>query len=248
MSEKNKQRFGLLGRNIDYSFSRTYFKEKFAREHLHHCSYENFDLPNLEEFEKLLKEQNIKGLNVTIPYKQEVMPFLDKIDPVAKEIGAVNTIVFHKDRITEGYNTDYIGFEQSIKPLCSKLITNALILGTGGASKAVVYCLENMGIQTQYVSRTASEKAISYDALTPDIIDAHKLIVNCSPLGTYPNVALKPNIDYNTIGKDHVLFDLIYNPEMTAFMQAGKKQGAAVKNGLSMLIGQAEAAWRLWNS
>lgn len=248
MSEKNKQLFGLLGRNIEYSFSRTYFSEKFKREQLNHCAYVNFDIPNIQEFKKLTKEPHLKGMNVTIPYKREVMPFLDQIDTVAKEIGAVNTIVFHADGTTKGYNTDYIGFEQSIKPLCAEGIKKALVLGTGGASKAVVYCLEKMGIQTQYVSRKASAKAITYQMLTPEILNDHKLIVNCSPVGTFPNVHKKPNIDYSVLGKNHVLFDLIYNPEMTAFMEAGMQQGATVKNGHYMLVGQAEAAWKLWNS
>lgn len=248
MSEKNKQRFGLLGKAIDYSFSRTYFKEKFKRENLDYCSYENFDLPHLNDFAKLLKQESIKGMNVTIPYKQEVIPYLDHLDPVAKEIGAVNTIVFDDDGSTTGYNTDYIGFKESIEPLCGESVKKALVLGTGGASKAVVYCLEKMGIQVQYVSRQPSESAISYEMLGPQHYADYTLIVNCTPLGTFPDVNKKPPIDYTKIGKKHILFDLIYNPEMTAFMRAGKEHAAVVANGASMLVGQAEASWKLWNS
>jgi shikimate dehydrogenase len=248
MSGKNKQRFGLLGKAIDYSFSRTYFQEKFKQENLDYCSYENFDLPHLNDFTQLLEQKSIKGMNVTIPYKQEVIPFLDRLDPVAKEIGAVNTIVFDDNGSTTGHNTDYIGFKKSIEPLCGQSVKKALVLGTGGASKAVVYCLEKMGIQTQYVSRQSSENALSYDMLSPQHYEDHKLIVNCTPLGTFPDVNKKPPIDYNKIGRAHILFDLIYNPEMTAFMKAGKEQGAVVANGASMLVGQAEASWKLWTS
>lgn len=248
MNEKNRKRFGLLGCNIDYSFSKVYFTEKFACEKRVQHSYENFDLPNLNGFGELLKTPNIKGMNVTIPYKQEVMPFLDELDEVAAEIGAVNTIVFRADGTTKGYNTDYIGFQNSISPLLPENTTAALVLGTGGASKAIVYTLNKMGISTQYVSRKSSKNAISYDKLTPEIINSHKLIVNTTPLGTFPEVAQKPTIDYSHLTANHVLYDLIYNPAETAFMKEGLKRGAKVCNGKNMLVGQAEAAWKLWNS
>lgn len=248
MSEENKQRFGLLGRNIDYSFSRVYFTEKFERENLTHCHYGNFDLPNLDDFKNVLKTPHLRGMNVTIPYKQDVMPFLDELDEVAAEIGAVNTIVFQPNGITKGYNTDYIGFKESVAPLLSSAVKAALILGTGGASKAIVYALNHMGIRTQYVSRNRSDKAISYEDITEEVMQSHQLIVNCSPVGTFPDIDAKPNIDYSLLTANHVLYDLIYNPTETAFMKVGLSRGAKVSNGNNMLIGQAEAAWKLWNS
>lgn len=246
MDEKNRRRFGLLGRDIHYSFSRAYFSEKFAREKLLHCSYENFDLPNLKNFKETLQTPHLCGMNVTIPYKQEVMPFLDDLDEVSKAIGAVNTIVFDTNGTTKGYNTDYIGFSKSLAPLLHKEVTDALILGTGGASKAIVYALHQMGIRTQYVSRKSSANAISYDELSTKDINKHKLIVNCTPLGTFPNINEKPAINYSELSSSHVLFDLIYNPVETAFMKAGAKHGATICNGQDMLIGQAEASWKLW--
>ena len=248
MSEENRHRFGLLGRNIDYSFSRVYFTEKFEREKRSHCQYENFDLPDLNNFEQVLKTPYLKGMNVTIPYKEDVVPFLDELDEVALAIGAVNTIVFRPDGTTKGYNTDYIGFKNSVTPLLSKDIKGALILGTGGASKAIVYALNHMGIQTQYISRRRSENAIAYNDITTEIMLSHHLIVNCSPVGTFPDVDAKPTIDYSLLTAKHVLFDLIYNPNQTAFMKEGLRSGATVCNGENMLIGQAEAAWELWNS
>lgn len=248
MSEINKQRFGLLGRNIDYSFSRTYFTKKFELERRTNCSYENFDLASLDKFDELLKSPFLRGMNVTIPYKEKVIPFLDGLDEISKSIGAVNTIVFKADGSTKGYNTDYIGFKESVTPLLNSSITEALILGTGGASKAIVYALHQMGIQTQYVSRTKREHNLTYSEITAEILATHKLIVNCSPLGTFPNIEEKPDIDYSKLTSKHVLFDLIYNPTETAFMKAGQDYGALVSNGGKMLVGQAEAAWKLWNN
>jgi shikimate dehydrogenase len=248
MSEKNNHRFGLLGRDIDYSFSKTYFTEKFEREERLTFSYENFDLPNLKGFKTLLAQSDLKGMNVTIPYKEEVIPFLDALDEVAKAIGAVNTIVFNTNGTTKGYNTDYIGFRNSITPVLRDDITSALILGTGGASKAVVFALQKMGIKTQYVSRKKTANSITYDDITSLILKTHKLIVNCTPLGTFPNIDLKPALNYNLLTSEHVLFDLIYNPSETSFLKEGLLQGATIANGASMLVGQAEASWSLWNS
>ena len=248
MSEKNNHRFGLLGRDIDYSFSKTYFTEKFEREERLTFSYENFDLPNLKDFKALLAQSDLKGMNVTIPYKEEVIPFLDALDEVAKAIGAVNTIVFNSNGTTKGYNTDYIGFRDSITPVLRDDITSALILGTGGASKAVVFALQKMGIKTQYVSRKKTANSIGYDDVTSLILKTHKLIVNCTPLGTFPNIDLKPALNYNLLTSEHVLFDLIYNPSETSFLKEGLLQGATIANGASMLVGQAEASWFLWNS
>lgn len=248
MNEKNRQRFGLLGHNISYSFSRAYFTEKFKAENLALYSYENFDLPNLKNFDRVLKTPNLKGINVTIPYKEEVMPLLDELDEIAAKIGAVNTIVFREDGSTKGYNTDYIGFRDSVSPLLSDKISAALVLGTGGASKAIVYALNKMGINTQYVSRKKSKDAIGYEDIDAKIFNTHRLIINCTPLGTYPNIEAKPQIDYALLTENHILYDLIYNPAETAFMKAGRKKKATTCGGENMLIGQAEAAWKLWNS
>ena len=248
MNEKNNHRFGLLGRDIDYSFSKTYFTEKFEREERLTFSYENFDLPNLKDFKALLSQSDLKGMNVTIPYKEEVIPFLDALDEVAEAIGAVNTIVFNTNGTTKGYNTDYIGFRDSITPVLRADITSALILGTGGASKAVVFALQKMGIKTQYVSRKKTANSIGYDDVTSLILNTHKLIVNCTPIGTFPNIDLKPALNYNLLTSEHVLFDLIYNPSETSFLKEGLLQGATIANGASMLVGQAEASWSLWNS
>lgn len=248
MSEKNRQRFGLLGRNISYSFSRSYFTEKFKRENLAFCCYENFDLPNLKNFDSVLKTPNLKGMNVTIPYKEEVMPFLDELDETAAKIGAVNTIVFREDGSTKGYNTDYIGFRDSVSPLLSDKISAALVLGTGGASKAIVYALNHLGISTQYVSRKKSKNAIGYEDIDAKTLNTHRLIINCTPLGTYPNIEAKPQIDYSLLTENHILYDLIYNPSETAFLKAGREKKATTCGGENMLIGQAEAAWKLWNS
>jgi len=248
MNEKNNHRFGLLGRDIDYSFSKTYFTEKFEREERLTFSYENFDLPNLKDFKALLSQSDLKGMNVTIPYKEEVIPFLDALDEVAEAIGAVNTIVFNTNGTTKGYNTDYIGFRDSITPVLRDDITSALILGTGGASKAVVFALQKMGIKTQYVSRKKTANSIGYDDVTSLILNTHKLIVNCTPIGTFPNIDLKPALNYNLLTSEHVLFDLIYNPSETSFLKEGLLQGATIANGASMLVGQAEASWSLWNS
>ena len=248
MNEKNNHRFGLLGRDIDYSFSKTYFTEKFEREERLTFSYENFDLPNLKDFKALLAQSDLKGMNVTIPYKEEVIPYLDTLDEVAEAIGAVNTIVFNTNGTTKGYNTDYLGFKDSITPVLRDDITLALILGTGGASKAVVFALQKMGIKTQYVSRKKTANSIEYDDVTSLILNTHKLIINCTPLGTFPNIDLKPALNYNLLTSEHVLFDLIYNPSETSFLKEGLLQGATIANGASMLVGQAEASWSLWNS
>lgn len=247
--EEIKNKFGLLGRNISYSFSSGYFTEKFKKLNLKKHKYVNFDIPQIEDFPSILKDNdNLKGMNVTIPYKQEVIQFLSKLDETAKEIGAVNVIKFTKRGDLKGYNTDIYGFENSIKPYLKKQHKKALILGTGGASKAVAYSFKRMGIKYKYVSRNPSlKKQISYNDLTKDVLLEYMIIVNCSPIGTYPNVNDAPNIPYEFITDKHLLFDLIYNPEETAFLKKGKEKGAAVKNGYEMLELQAEEAWRIWN-
>ena len=241
-------KLGLLGKNISYSFSRSYFKEKFQKEKIDNTSYENFDIDNIAQFPSIIKNtKNLKGLNVTIPYKQDVIPYLDKINKKAKAIGAVNTIRITKKGKLVGYNTDCYGFKKSIDPYIKKEHTSALILGTGGASKAIAYTLENMGITYDYVSRRLSDDIqFSYDTLTENDLKNHQIIINCTPLGTFPNIDDCPNIPYQAINKNHILFDLIYNPEETTFLKQGKQNGATTINGLNMLKLQAEKAWSIW--
>lgn len=238
--------FGLLGRDIEYSFSRNYFANKFEKEKLD-CKYVNFDIKQISEFTDLLKNNPINGLNVTIPYKQEVMSYLDDIDPIAKEIGAVNVIRFEKNNTIKGYNSDHYGFVESLKPMLHPGIKKALILGTGGASKAISYALSTLNIDHTFISRNPDFNELSYHDLDEDIIRAYKLIINCTPLGTHPNIDNYPNIPYEHIDKEHVLYDLIYNPNETAFMKKGKQKGASVINGLQMLTLQAEKSWEIWS-
>ena len=244
MTESDSKLFGLLGKDIDYSFSRDYFSNKFRVENIQH-KYVNFDLENLSTFKSLLKRDDIYGMNVTIPYKQEVIPFLDEIDPVAKAIGAVNTIVF-KDNKRLGYNTDHIGFQNTLLNYLKPHHDKALVLGTGGASKAVCYVLEQLKIQVRKVSRSEGPDRKAYHQLSAKDYKEHSLLINCTPLGTHPNINAYPPIDYEKISKKHLLYDLIYNPEVTAFMKMGKAKGAEVVNGYQMLVDQAEASWNLW--
>jgi shikimate dehydrogenase len=244
MTESDNKLFGLLGKDIGYSFSRNYFSNKFAAENLQY-EYVNFDLENLSTFKSLLKRKDISGMNVTIPYKQEVIPFLDGLDPVAKAIGAVNTIVF-KDEKRLGYNTDHTGFQKTLLNHLKPNHDKALVLGTGGASKAVCYVLEQLEIQTLKVSRNEGQDRKAYHQLTAKDYKEYTLLINCTPLGTHPNTDAYPPIDYTHINAEHLLYDLIYNPEVTAFMQIGKDKGAITLNGYQMLVEQAEASWSLW--
>jgi shikimate dehydrogenase len=241
-------KFGLIGKHIDYSFSKSYFTKKFENEGLPH-SYQNFDINTIEEFPKIIKSiSNLKGLNVTIPYKEVIMPFLDKLDETANIIGAVNTIKLTKKGKLIGYNTDYYGFKKSIIPYLKPNHKKALILGTGGASKAIAYALKQLGITHSYVSRASSNAAnYTYDTLSEAIIKEHQIIINCTPLGTHPNVNDYPKIPYDAISKTHILFDLIYNPQETKFLSIGKQKGATICNGLNMLELQAEKAWEIWS-
>ncbi|GGI57140.1 shikimate dehydrogenase family protein [Winogradskyella haliclonae] len=242
-------KFGLIGKNIDYSFSRGYFAEKFQAENLPH-KYVNFDLEHISEIENIFQNSEaIKGLNVTIPYKEAIIPFLDKLNKRAKKIGAVNTIKINKKGTLIGYNTDYYGFKKSLKPYLSNNHKKALILGTGGASKAIAYALKQLKIKFHFVSRAKKENAtFVYSELTEEIIKAHQILINCSPVGTYPNVNACPDIPYDAISEHHILYDLIYNPEQTKFLQLGASQNAVTINGLKMLELQAEKSWEIWNS
>lgn len=244
--ELKKNRFGLLGRNIAYSFSRGYFAQKFESSGLLDHSYENFDLPDLLTLKIMLDEQpSIKGLNVTIPYKTEVIQWIDELRGPAAEIQAVNTIAREGDRLI-GYNTDVVGFKKALQPHLKPHHKKALILGTGGASKAVAYVLDQLNIPYLWVSRTPRIDQISYKDVDQGVVDKHHLIIQCSPVGTFPHVDQKPDLPYGCITDQHLLFDLIYNPEVTAFMKAGLNQGAQALNGYQMLVEQAEEAWRIW--
>ncbi|MEM8506353.1 MAG: shikimate dehydrogenase [Bacteroidota bacterium] len=244
---RNRKRYGLVGRNIAYSFSKGYFSKKFKDLGLKGYSYENFDLRSISEFGNVIRQNNLHGLNVTIPYKQEILPFLDHLEEEAKAIGAVNTIKFVNNKLV-GYNTDAHGFQQSLIPLLGKPHTKALILGTGGASKAVAFVLHRLNIDLTYVSRSPKEGQLHYTQLRPEHLEAYKLIINCSPVGTYPKVHEKPDIPYAFVSKAHILYDLIYNPEETAFLTEGKNRGATIQNGWFMLQLQAEKAWEIWNA
>lgn len=243
------RKFGLIGKNISYSFSQNYFSIKFKDEDITDATYENFDIENINLFEtEILNQNNIKGLNVTIPYKEEIIPFLDSLDKKAEKIGAVNTIKITKRGKTKGYNTDCYGFKKSLKPHLKNRHKKALILGTGGASKAIAFVLKKLGIKYSFVSRTSSKQAdFTYSELTEDIINDHKIIINCTPVGTYPNTDHTPDIPYNFISKKHILYDLIYNPSETTFLKNGKLKGAKIINGYDMLVFQAEKAWKIWN-
>lgn len=249
MEERKNNIFGLLGKNISYSFSRGYFTEKFLNEGLKKHKYVNFDIPKIEDFPSILENSNIKGINVTIPYKEAIIPFLDKLDKTAKKIGAVNTIKFTRRGNLKGYNSDVVGFEKSISPLLKKHHKRALILGTGGASKAIAFALKKNNIKYKFVSRNPNgRREISYENLSEEILIKYQIIINCTPIGTSPDIHLSPNIPYQFLTKNHLLYDLIYNPEVSTFLSKGKEKGAIIKNGYEMLELQAEESWRIWNN
>lgn len=238
--------YGLIGYPLTHSFSPSYFNNKFQHEGVD-AVYHSFAIPDIEHFTTLLQTHpHLSGLNVTIPYKQSVISYLNELDTVAEVIGAVNCIAITNGN-TKGYNTDVIGFEQSLLPLLQPHHTHALVLGTGGASKAVRYVLHKLDIAYQMVSRTKGPANLTYHDLTDELIAAHPIIINTTPQGMYPYVDKAPLIPFTSVGSGHLLYDLIYNPEETLFLRTGKIQGAQTRNGLEMLHLQAEAAWRIWN-
>lgn len=248
MEKQSHKQYGLVGQNIDYSFSRTYFFNKFLATLFSNCTYENFDLRSITTFPILIQSNpNLKGLNVTVPFKQTVIPFLDKLSTKATQIGAVNVIKFTKNGKLKGYNSDYYGFKKSIKSSLQPHHKKALILGTGGAAKAVAYALDQLGIYYTFVSRKANEKTIGYNRINETTFDNFQIVINCTPLGTSPNVNLCPDLPYQFFNKTHLAFDLIYNPEETLFLQKAKEKGATIKNGYEMLVFQAEKSWKIWN-
>jgi shikimate dehydrogenase len=246
------KQYGIIGYPLGHSFSGKYFTGKFRRKNLVDCRFENFEIDNVGLFKSIISENpELRGLSVTIPYKRSIMSFLDLINDEAKEIDAVNCIKIDKrgeKKILTGYNTDIYGFEHSFAPLLKPHHKKALILGSGGASKAVVYVLEKLEIDYLIVTRTPHGcKHIRYGVLHKEIMKEHNIIINTTPLGMYPDINSKPDIPYEFISEDSFLFDLVYNPEMTLFLKKGSEQGATVKNGLEMLHLQAEKAWEIWN-
>lgn len=243
-------KYGLIGYPLGHSFSIGYFNEKFENEGID-ARYINYEIPTIEHLREVLDSTpDLKGLNVTIPYKEKVIEYLDSVSPEARAIGAVNVIkVTHKGKKTllKGFNSDVIGFTQSIEPMLEKCHKKALILGTGGASKAIDYGLRSLGLETVFVSRYERPGTVQYDKLKPEDVKEYNVIVNCTPLGMYPKTEECPLLPYEAMDSNNLLYDLIYNPDETMFMKMGKKYGATVKNGLEMLLLQAFASWEFWN-
>ena len=241
--------FGLIGKTLKHSFSQKYFEEKFKREQITDASYSLFELTDIKQLTEFIRQRpQLVGFNVTIPYKQQIIPYLDELSEEAAAVNAVNTVVIEHvggQILTKGHNTDIIGFRESLREV--DLPKQALVLGTGGAAAAVTYVLENLGCRCTAISRDP-QRGLPYSALNADIIRQHKFIVNCTPLGTYPNINEKPDIPYEGLSGEHFLYDLVYNPSETAFLKEGILRGAKVQNGLQMLHTQAEASWRIWNN
>jgi shikimate dehydrogenase len=245
------RKFGLIGFPLGHSFSKKYFTEKFAKENITGCSYENFPIPDLDLFPQLIKDDpELYGLNVTIPYKTAILKYLDNTEPAIDEIGAVNVLKIKRkgeETIITGYNSDVTGIRDSILPLMNDRIKSALILGTGGSSGAVSYALKKLGLKVTLVSRNRKPGAILYEDISEEILKNTDLIVNTTPLGLFPNTTAKPEIDYRKLNKNHILFDLVYNPELTSFLEAGKERGCKIITGLKMLYSQADRSWEIWN-
>ena len=244
-----KRLYGLIGFPLGHSFSASYFSDKFKAEKID-AEYRNFPMERMDDVRHFVESnQSLQGFNVTIPHKQAIIPYLDDLSDAAEGIGAVNVVKISRENgkpRLRGFNTDFIGFEDSLKPLLPVDCSSALVLGTGGASRAVVYALKQLGISPHLVSRRSSKGILSYEDLDADIMVSNKLIVNCTPLGMFPNTDSVPPILWSEVNSDYLLYDLVYNPEQTKFMRMGLECGAKVKNGLEMLHRQAEAAWKIW--
>lgn len=241
-----KAQYGLIGRRLGHSFSELFFREKFDRENID-ASYSLYPLESIRELPALLASSGLRGFNVTIPYKEEVIPYLDSLDPEAEAVGAINCVKI-TDGMLRGYNTDIYGFRNSLLEFIGDLRPSALVLGTGGAAKAVAHVLKDLGIDHISISRSGRHGTVTYDCLAddPDMISGHKLVVNTTPLGMYPNVNYAPDIPYALLSPEYYLFDLVYNPQQTLFMKKGAEMGAHVINGYNMLVGQAERSWDIW--
>lgn len=244
-----ERKYGLIGFPLSHSFSKGFFAEKFAKEHIVNTQYENYPIESVDQFHQLWQQEpQLEGMNITIPYKKAVIPFLDHTSTVVNAINACNCIRKYNGKLY-GYNTDVIGFEKSLQPFLQPHHQKALILGTGGAAAAVAWVLQKLGISFKYVSRSSNgEEVISYEALNNTILQEHLLIINTSPVGMYPHVNEAPNLNYEALTDKHHLYDLIYNPAETLFLTKGKERGASIQNGLEMLHLQAEASWEIWNS
>ena len=239
-------KYGIIGNPLGHIFSKGFFTEKFAREGID-AEYLNFQIPEIGKLTEVLQENpELRGINVTLPYKTEVIPFLDELSDEAREIGAVNVVQIRNGHL-KGFNSDIIGFTRSIQPLLKPHHRKALILGTGGASRAIRVGLTRLGLEWKYVSRTPREGMITYEDITAETLREYEVIVNCSPVGMFPKVDECPAIPYEFLTQDNLLYDLVYNPENTLFMKKGALQGAVVKNGLEMLHLQAIASWEFWN-
>lgn len=245
------RKYGLIGYPLGHSFSKKYFSEKFIREEINDCQYELYPLEHIELLDHLiLRNPELSGLNVTIPYKFAVIKYLDSIDEQARAVGAVNVLKFKRSDgkvVLKGFNSDIDGFRDSILPFLGKRVTNALVLGAGGAAKAVCYVLRESGIKITSVDIIELKGVLKYSEVTSDILTSNQLIVNTTPLGMFPDIKGKPDLDYSCLGKDHILFDLVYNPELTSFLKEGKERGCTIISGLKMLYGQAERSWEIWN-
>ncbi|WP_185868926.1 shikimate dehydrogenase family protein [Blattabacterium cuenoti] len=244
--------FGLIGKSIGYSFSRNFFLKKFKKESILYSDYKIFDIPKIENVLLIFQNTCLKGCNVTIPYKESIIRFLDEISPEAKSIGSVNVVKITRNRRKIGYNTDILGFELSFKKDIEKFFHKknfkALILGTGGGSKAISFVLNKLQIPYQYVSRTRKKKFLIYEDLNKDLLKTYKVVINCTPLGTYPDINLCPPLPYQYVSSDHYFYDLVYNPNKTLFLKKAEEKGAIIKNGLEMLYLQAEESWKIWNT
>ncbi|MCM1020809.1 MAG: shikimate dehydrogenase [Muribaculum sp.] len=251
MADTPAKIYGLIGYPLTHSFSQNYFNQKFESEHIN-ARYLNFELPDIGDLMEAIAEYpRLQGFNVTIPYKEQVLDYLDEIDPTAKKIGAVNVvkITHHKNGLhLKGYNSDMIGFCDSIRPLLKPYHKKALILGTGGAAKAVHQGLIELGVEPVFVSRNKRDGVLTYSELTPEIMNEHKVIVNTTPLGMYPHMDACPDIPYELLTPEHLCYDLLYNPDVTLFMKRAAEYGATTKNGLEMLLLQAFASWTIWNA
>ncbi len=244
--------YGIIGKSLVHSFSQQYFQTKFEKEHVKEASYQLFPLQSLNEFRALIdNNKTLFGLNVTIPYKESIVKYLDNVDDVAQEVGAVNTIKIIRENnqcITMGYNTDVIGFESIINNYSISSFRSALILGTGGAAKAVAYVLKKNGISYRFISRQIKENSLTFKQLNEEIVKQSSLIIHCTPIGMFPAVDDFPDIPYHALTPKHIVIDLIYNPSETIFLKKAKMQGASIENGYAMLCCQAEASWNIWNT
>lgn len=245
------RKFGLIGYPLGHSFSKGYFTEKFDKNHLTECSYENYPLASLDQLPELISDASLEGLNVTIPYKSSVIQYLNKIDPEAGIIGAVNVIKIRRDGnecVLTGYNSDVTGIRDTLIPNLGPSVRNALVLGTGGSSKAVCHVLKGINVHYTLISRNKKHFCLTYSEITPELLSNSQLIINTTPVGMFPDIAGKPDIRYELLGQKHILFDLVYNPEITSFLKMGQERGCTVLSGISMLYSQAEKSWEIWNN